>query len=114
MSFNSFVNIFTNSPIQPTDVSYLNLTFDGASEDIQLEWVFQNPATLYPFTQFIQVDGTGTNTYTITMPSALYSSTIQSTIVYNQGAEDVTLLNFDGTTIGICSPSLAYFVGGTS
>jgi hypothetical protein len=113
MSFNSFVNIFTNSPIQPTDVSYLNLTFNGGNENVQLEWVFQNPSTLYPFTQFIQVNGTGTNTYTITMPNALYSSTIQSTIIYNQGVEAVTLLNFEGVTIGICDPGLAYFAGNT-
>ncbi len=113
MSFNSFVNIFTNSPIQPTDVSYLQLTFDGDDETVQLEWVFQNPATLYPFTQFIQVNGSGTGA-AIFMPNALYSSTLQSTIVYNQGDEDVSIYTFEGDLlIGVCQPGLAYFIGNT-
>lgn len=113
MAFNGFVNSFTNSPIQPSDVSYLPLVFDGADTTIQLEWAFQNPATVYPFCQFILISGTGTNTYTINMPNALYSSTIQSCIIYNTGAVDVTIYNFDGTSLGVCSPSVAYYIGNT-
>lgn len=113
MSFNSFVNIFTNSPIQPTDVSYLELTFEGDDETVQLEWVFQNPATLYPFTQFIQVNGSGSGA-AILMPNALYSSTLQSTIIYNQGDENVSIYTFEGDLlIGVCQPGLAYFIGNT-
>lgn len=114
MSFNGFINSFTNSPIQPSDVSYLAIPFQGSAQNIALEWVFQNPATLYPFCQFISATGSDVGTYSITMPNALYSSTIQSTIVYNQGTSDVTLYNNAGTSIGVCSSGLAYYVGNTS
>jgi hypothetical protein len=114
MPFNGFVNTFTNSPIQPSDVSYLTLPFNGASTTIVLEWPFQNPATLYPFSQFIKITGTGVATYVIKMPDAVYSSTVQSTIIYNTGTTAVTIQNADGTVIGTCAPTLAYYVGTTS
>jgi len=112
MSFNGFVNSFTNSPIQPSDVSYLPLTYSTGTT-VQLEWVFQNPATLTPFCQFINVTGSGSTLYTIQLPNALYSSTVQSAIVYNEAASNVTLTNFSGTEIGTCEPGIAYFVGNT-
>lgn len=115
MSFNSFVNIFNNSPIQPSDASYLAIDFDTAPSAITLEWVFLNPATLYPFTQFIQITGTSeSGTYSITLPNALYSSTIQSTIIYNQALVDVTIYNSDASQSWVCDPSVAYYVGNTS
>lgn len=113
MAFNGFVNSFTNSPIQPSDVNYLPVVFNGANTAIQLEWSFQNPATLYPFCQFILISGTGTNTYAINMPNALYSSTLQSCIIYNTGVVDITIYDFGGSTIGVCSPSIAYYIGNT-
>lgn len=114
MPFNGFVNSFTNSPIQPSEVSYLALPFNGASSTITLEWAFQNPATLYPFSQFIQVTGTGTATYVIKLPNAIYSSTVQSTIIYNQGAVAVTIQDYAGNVVGTCATSTAYFVGSTN
>ena len=114
MPFNGFVNSFTNSPIQPSEVSYLALPFNGSSSTITLEWAFQNPATSYPFSQFIQITGTGTATYVIKLPNAIYSSTVQSTIIYNQGAVAVTIQDYAGNVIGSCSPNIAYYVGSTS
>ncbi len=114
MPFNGFVNSFTNSPIQPSEVSYLALPFNGSSSTITLEWAFQNPATSYPFSQFIQVTGTGTATYVIKLPNAIYSSTVQSTIIYNQGAVAVTIQDYAGNVVGTCATSTAYFVGSTN
>lgn len=113
MSFNGFVNSFTNSPIQPSQVSYLPIVFNGANSTIVLEWAFQNPATLYPFSQFIQITGTGTATYVVQFPNALYSSAVQSTIVYNQSTVPITLHDFSGNVIGVCATGVAYFVGNT-
>ena len=110
MAFTGFVNSFTNSPIQPADVNYLSLSFT-ASDSYQLEWVFQNPGTSYPFCQFNQL--TGTTVGSITLPNALYSSVVQSALFYNQGDEDITIYNYDGTSVGVCEPGVCYYLGNT-
>jgi hypothetical protein len=113
MPFNGFVNSFTNSPIQPSEVSYLSVDFDTSPGAVVLEWAFQNPASLYPFSQFIQISGSDAGTFSITLPNAIYSSTVQSTIIYNQNTSAVSILNSSGDVIGSAAPSIAYFVGST-
>lgn len=87
MSFNAFSDTFSNSPIQPSFSSSLNIALTNTVLSVTLEWAFINPATLYPFSQVLYVRDTATSGNltlgTVQLPDATLSSTPQTVIVFN-------------------------------
>lgn len=97
MSFNAFVNEFTEAPLQTSYSSYLGLDYTGV-QGFQLEWTFQNQNTPYPFSTVITTINNASGN-TLTLPNAEVTSVGTSTIIINQGAFTLNVLNFEGTSV---------------
>lgn len=97
MSFNAFVNEFTEAPLQTSYSSYLGLDYTSV-QGFQLEWTFQNQNTPYPFSTVITTTNNASGN-TLTLPNAEVTSVGTSTTIINQGAFSLNVLNFLGTSV---------------
>lgn len=113
MTFNSFVNVFTNSPVQTAYPSYLALDFTDLTV-VQLEWSFQNQNTLFPFSQTIQVITNPSSTSRINLPNATVTSVMQETQIINSSANNIVIYDFGGNFLATIEPTQEWFVGCTN
>jgi len=88
MSYNS---PFTGNVIQPTDVSYRDITL---SADLQLEWPINGTATNDAAARIMEV--TATNGAQLWMPPANQASVGQDALIRNVGVNAFTVYDFTG------------------
>ena len=90
MPFPGFVDEFTNSPVAPAYASFLNIAMPAPVApatfvNVQLEWSFANPNTLYPFSQNMLVSVNALAANIINFPDATMTSISQTTNITNMG-----------------------------
>ena len=90
MPFNGFVDEFSNAPVQPAFSSYLALNLTG---NVVLEWPFQNPNTLYPFSQTVQITVSSAPDHRIFLPDATVTSVGQTICFINSSAVEVLVVD---------------------
>ena len=98
MAFNGFTDEFTNSPIQSTYPSYLEIDFTSLTS-VQLEWVFENQNTLYPFSNVIQIILNDVDTNAVLLPDATVTSVGQTTVVVNSSSTTMLVKNYSGAIV---------------
>lgn len=91
MSFNS---PFTANVIQPTDVSYREITISNT--DLQLEWPINGTSNDDPAARIMEVATTGVSQ--LFMPPANQCSVGQDALIRNIGGEDFTVTTFEGNS----------------
>lgn len=91
MSFNS---PFTANVIQPTDVSYREITISNT--DLQLEWPINGTSNDDPAARIMEVTTTGVSQ--LFMPPANQCSVGQDALIRNIGGEDFTVTTFGGNS----------------
>lgn len=106
MPFNGFVDEFSNAPVQPAFSSYLGLTL---TDPVVLEWSFQNPNTLYPFSQTIEII-TSDAVYGISLPDATVSSVGQTVCFVNTGANNVEIYDYDVNLQATIEPAQQWYM----
>jgi len=89
MSYNS---PFTGNVIQPTDVSYREITI--ANTNLQLEWPINGTTTDDAAARIMEVTTTGVSE--LWMPPANQASVGQDALIRNIGGEDFTVMDFAG------------------
>lgn len=92
MSYNS---PFTGNVVQPTDVSYREITLTA---DLELQWPINGTATGDVAARIMEVLPNQAG-WTITMPPANQASVGQDALFRNIGSNSFTVLDFDGGTI---------------
>lgn len=92
MSYNS---PFTGNVVQPTDVSYREITL---SANLQLEWPINGTTTGDVAARIMEVSAT-TSGLRIDMPPANQASVGQDALFRNLGANTFTVADYDGNTI---------------
>jgi len=107
MSFNGFVDEFSNAPVQPAFSSYLSLEL---TENVALEWPFQNQNTLYPFSQTVQINGTDSANLVISLPDATVTSVGQTVCFLNSADQNVIISDFEQNIIVTIQPSQDYYL----
>lgn len=107
MSFNGFVDEFSNAPVQPAFSSYLSLNL---TTDVVLEWPFQNPNTLYPFSQTIQINATDSANLIVFLPDATVTSVGQTVCFINSADENVIVSDFESNIVVTIEPSQEYYL----
>ena len=105
MPFPGFVDEFTNSPVAPAYASFLNVVVPAPVApatfvNVQLEWSFANPNTLYPFSQNMLVSVNALAANIINFPDATMTSISQTTNITNMGAEPINIYTFPDPTLG--------------
>jgi hypothetical protein len=98
---NSYTDIFTGSPVQPSDVSYTSYTL---TESITLVWPQTGLETDNIVARIIDISSSSSS-YTITMPDATQVSVGQDVLFRNLGAQDITIKKNDGTTLVVVQAS---------
>ena len=89
MSFNS---PFTGNVIQPTDVSYRDISI--ANTNLQLEWPINGTTTDDAAARIMEVTTTGVSE--LWMPPANQASVGQDALIRNIGGEDFTVMDYAG------------------
>tara|TARA_R110000868_G_scaffold13814_1_gene64210 strand:+ start:1447 stop:2685 length:1239 start_codon:yes stop_codon:yes gene_type:complete len=89
MSFNS---PFTGNVVQPTDVSYREITI--ANTNLQLEWPINGTTTNDAAARIMEVTTTGVSE--LWMPPANQASVGQDALIRNIGGEDFTVMDYAG------------------
>ena len=89
MSFNS---PFTGNVVQPTDVSYREISI--ANTDVQLDWPINGSATDNYAARIMEVTTTGVSE--LWMPPANQASVGQDALIRNIGGEDFTVMDYAG------------------
>lgn len=104
MSYNS---PFTGQIVQPTDVSYREITI--ANTTLQLVWPINGSSTGDAAARIMEVTTTGVSE--LWMPPANQASVGQDALIRNIGGEDFTVKDFDGTnTIVTVVPGEAQYI----
>jgi len=106
MSFNGFVDEFSNAPVQPAFSSYLALDLTG---DVVLEWPFQNPNTLYPFSQTVQIINSDDD-YDIFLPDATVTSVGQTICFINSSAANIFVVDASGNIQADIETTQSYYL----
>ena len=103
MSYNS---PFTGNVVQPTDVSYRDITL---SADTQLQWPINGTSTDDAAARIMEV--TATNNAQLWMPPANQASVGQDALIRNIGVNAFTVYDFDGqNTIVTVEPGEAQYI----
>jgi hypothetical protein len=104
MSYNS---PFTGNVIQPTDVSYRDITI--ANTTLQLEWPINGTSTDDPAARIMEVTTTGVSE--LWMPPANQSSVGNDALIRNTGGEDFDVMDYAGiNTIVTVQPGEAQYI----
>lgn len=104
MSFNS---PFTGNVVQPTDVSYREITI--ANTNLQLEWPINGTTTNDAAARIMEVTTTGVSA--LWMPPANQASVGNDALIRNIGAENFTVKDFAGiNTIVTVLPGEAQYI----
>lgn len=103
MSYNS---PFTGNVIQPTDVSYREITL---SANLQLEWPINGTTTGNVAARIMEVSAT-TGGLRIDMPPADQTSVGQDALFRNLGANTFTVADYDGNTIASIAAGQARYI----
>ena len=103
----SYVSPFTGDVVQPTDVSYIEISLDA---DLQLVWPINgNLATETPAARIMDVDASGN--YELRMPPANQVSVGQDALIRNVGQTTFTVTTYEGdSTIITVSPGIAKYI----
>jgi len=88
----SFNSPFTGNVIQPTDVSYRNISI--ANTNLQLEWPINGTTTDDAAARIMEVTTTGVSE--LWMPPANQASVGQDALIRNIGGEDFTVMDYAG------------------
>lgn len=92
MSYNS---PFTGNVIQPTDVSYRDITISNTN--LQLEWPINGTTTNDAAARIMEVTTTGVSE--LWMPPANQSSVGNDALIRNIGGEDFDVMDYDGQNV---------------
>ena len=92
MSYNS---PFTGNVIQPTDVSYRDITISNTN--LQLEWPINGTTTDDAAARIMEVATTGVSE--LWMPPANQSSVGNDALIRNIGGEDFDVMDYDGQNV---------------
>ena len=92
MSYNS---PFTGTVIQPTDVSYRDITITNTN--LQLEWPINGTTTDDAAARIMEVATTGVSE--LWMPPANQSSVGNDALIRNTGGEDFDVMDYDGQNV---------------
>lgn len=92
MSYNS---PFTGNVIQPTDVSYRDITISNTT--LQLEWPINGTSTNDAAARIMEVTTTGVSE--LLMPPANQCSVGQDALIRNIGGEDFDVMDYDGLNV---------------
>ena len=88
----SFNSPFTGNVIQPTDVSYRDISI--ANTNLQLEWPLNGTTTNDAAARIMEVTTTGVSE--LWMPPANQASVGQDALIRNIGGEDFTVMDYAG------------------
>ena len=88
----SFNSPFTGNVIQPTDVSYRDISI--ANTNLQLEWPINGTTTDDAAARIMEVTTTGVSE--LWMPPANQASVGQDALIRNVGGEDFTVMDYAG------------------
>jgi hypothetical protein len=88
----SFISPFTGNVIQPTDVSYRDISI--ANTNLQLEWPINGSTTNDAAARIMEVTTTGVSE--LWMPPANQASVGQDALIRNIGGEDFTVMDYAG------------------
>jgi len=88
----SFISPFTGNVIQPTDVSYRDISI--ANTNLQLEWPINGSTTDDAAARIMEVTTTGVSE--LWMPPANQASVGQDALIRNIGGEDFTVMDYAG------------------
>jgi hypothetical protein len=104
----SYVSPFTGDVVQPTDVSYIEITLDAT---LQLVWPINgNLSTETPAARIMDVDATAPS-LELRMPPASQVSVGQDALIRNIGTETFTVTTYDGdSTIISIDPGIAKYI----
>ncbi len=104
----SYVSPFTGDVVQPTDVSYIEITLDAT---LQLVWPINgNLSTETPAARIMDVDATA-GSLELRMPPASQVSVGQDALIRNIGTETFTVTTYDGdSTIISIDPGIAKYI----
>lgn len=100
----TFTDTFTGSPLQPSDVGYIQYTL---AADKTLEWP-STASTGDIVARIMSVDCTGD--YALIMPAANEAATGQDTLITNTGASTLTIKDNSGGTITTVLAGTAKYV----
>lgn len=103
---NSYTDIFTGSPVQPSDVSYVSYTLSAANPNINLSWPTTGLETTNVVARKINVTvSDNAATYTLTFPDATTESVGMDVLFYNFSSYDFNVLDADGGVICTVNPA---------
>jgi hypothetical protein len=104
----SYVSPFTGDVVQPTDVSYIEITLDAT---LQLVWPINgNLSTETPAARIMDVDATA-GSLELRMPPASQVSVGQDALIRNIGSNTFTVTTYDGdSTIISIDPGVAKYI----
>ena len=91
----SFVSPFTGNVIQPTDVSYRDISI--ANTNLQLTWPINGSVTDDAAARIMEVSTTGVSE--LWMPPANQTSVGNDALIRNTGGEDFDVMDYDGVNI---------------
>jgi len=91
----SFVSPFTGNVIQPTDVSYRDISI--ANTTLQLTWPINGSVTDDAAARIMEVSTTGVSE--LWMPPANQTSVGNDALIRNTGGEDFDVMDYDGVNI---------------
>jgi len=91
----SFVSPFTGNVIQPTDVSYRDISI--ANTNLQLTWPINGSVTDDAAARIMEVSTTGISE--LWMPPANQTSVGNDALIRNTGGEDFDVMDYDGVNI---------------
>lgn len=106
----SYTNIFGGDQIDPAPLSYVAYTFDA---NLSLVWPFEALDNTYIAANILDMTAT-VGSLLVSMPNATLSSTGQSNLFNNVGAESFTVVDYGGNTIINIQPGEQWFVYLTS
>jgi hypothetical protein len=101
----SFTDVFGGAAVSPSDLSYTNLSMTG---NVTLEWNTEVGTSDDVFVDILDV--TASSTYVLTLPAGSAGSPGASMLIYNYGAETITVDDSDGNEIATVSPTTAKYV----
>lgn len=102
----SFISPFTGNVIQPTDVSFRDITL---SANTTLSWPINGNATDNYAARIMNVTATA-GSLTLSMPPANQASVGEDALIRNVGANTFTVADYDGNTIATVSAGQAKYI----
>jgi len=101
----TFTSPFTGTVVQPTDVSYYDLQF---SDNVQLYWpAVVNPSQV-PAARIIDANAADSD-LSIYLPQGDQGAVGTDILIRNVGAEDITVVDFDGGAGVLIEPGIAIY-----